>query len=101
MGDLPFLRSIPSYGSSQLSYSDRLDILFGDPERLERLLFAEKARRGIPQGRLLFIGASDIAAQCWCSMKAVLKLREEEVGRFGQYLLNRLTYAYRLGLVTT
>src|SRR5215510_8577158 len=81
----------------QWTFKDRMHFLFEDDVALKRLLTVEKARRGVPKNTLLFIGASDVSAQCWCSMKAVLGAREGEVGRFGQYLYNRLHYAYELG----
>ncbi len=78
---------------------ERISQLIEDEALLEHLLALEKERRGVPKDRLLFIGASDVAGQCWRSMQAVLRVREEEVGRFAQYLYNRLYYAHRLGLL--
>jgi hypothetical protein len=75
-----------------------LHFLFEDDVLLKRLMTVEKARRGVPKNKLLFIGASDIADQCWCSMRAVLTARRDELGRFGQYFYNRLHYAQKLGL---
>src|SRR5262245_27075783 len=75
-----------------------MHFLFEDEALLKRLMTVEKARRGVPKNKLLFIGASDVAGQGWCSMRAVLTAGYEEVGRFGQYLYNRLRYARGLGL---
>lgn len=60
---------------------ERISQLIEDEALLEHLLTLEKERRGVPKDKLLFIGASDIAGQCWCSMQAVLRAREEEVER--------------------
>jgi hypothetical protein len=76
-----------------------MHFLFENDALLKRLLTVEKARRGVPKNKLLFIGASDIAGQGWCSMRAVLTARKEEVGRFGQYFYNRLHYALEFGLL--
>jgi CRISPR/Cas system-associated exonuclease Cas4 (RecB family) len=84
-----------------MSFEERLEWFFSESERVEKFLYAEKARRGISKSQLLFVGASDIASQHWCSMKAVFGARDGEAGRFGQYLLNRLKYAYRLGLISS
>jgi PD-(D/E)XK nuclease superfamily len=83
----------------ELPIKERIRLLIEDEALLKRLLATEKKRRGVPKDRLLFIGASDVAGQCWCSMQAVLRVREEELGRFGQYLYNRLHYAHKLGLL--
>src|SRR5262245_43123133 len=83
----------------QWSLKDKMHFLFEDDALLKRLLTVEKARRSVPKNKLLFIGASDVSSQCWCSMKAVLTAREGEVGRFGQYLYNRLHDAHELGLL--
>jgi hypothetical protein len=73
--------------------------LLADARRVEALLALEKRRRGVGPGRLVFIGASNVAAVRWCPQKAVLKSRAEELSFFAASLCDRLVYAHLLGLL--
>lgn len=73
--------------------------LLSDRKRIESLLLLEKARRGARKDSLLFIAMANIAEYYWCAMKAVLKSRMDELGCFGGYLVNRISYSHRLGLI--
>ncbi len=74
--------------------------ILGDTNRLKCLLKLEKERRGVPQDALVFVGMANVASHWWCTQKAVLKSRANELGFFAAYLFDRILYAQRLGLVT-
>jgi hypothetical protein len=71
-----------------------------DTKRLASLLALEKERRGLPADTLVFVGMHNLAGQRWCEQQAVFKSRAEELTYFGAYLLDRILYARRLGLIT-
>jgi len=64
-------------------------------------LEAEKRRRGIAVGELLFIGMADTASFYWCPMKSLLTNIEMEPQFFASYLHDRLLYSLKLGYVQT
>jgi len=67
--------------------------------RVMALLCHEKARRGVPEGTLVFVGTANVAESWWCAEQAVLKSRASELDFFGAYLRDRILYAHRLGLL--
>src|SRR5438094_397592 len=52
--------------------------IFRDEGRLGRLLALEKQRRGIPMGKLVFVGMHNVAQHWWCTQQAVFKSRANE-----------------------
>jgi hypothetical protein len=78
------------------NFESKLDELCGDGERIDALLSQEKSNRAADQKQLVFAGLSDVSAQTFCSMKAVLRARESEKIYFGAYLRDRLRYANEL-----
>ncbi len=68
-------------------------------EQLEKLLELEKERRGFDKDRLVFIGMANVANYYWCAMRAYLKCREHELGFFGAYLDDRISYSLELGYI--
>jgi hypothetical protein len=87
-------------GKSKIeNFDSKMTELFSDDERLDVLLVLEKTNRGIDPKKLVFAGLSDVAAQTFCSMKAVLGARESERMFFDAYLSDRLRYANKLGLL--
>lgn len=70
----------------------RLDEVVHEPARLRSLMIAEKERRGVQQGELVFVGVSDVAHWHWCGMQSILQSRAEEQNYFGAYLLDRIAY---------
>jgi len=64
-----------------------------------RLLAAEKRRRGVAPGRLVFVGIHNVADVWWCAERAVRKAREREARFFGAYLRDRIGYSLELGRV--
>jgi hypothetical protein len=71
-----------------------------DSNRLKRLLMLEKERRGVPEDALVFVGMANVASHWWCTQQAVFKSRAFEGAVFSAYLLDRIQYAHRLGLIT-
>jgi len=61
----------------------------------------EKRRRGVDDGKLLFIGMADVANFYWCAMKSLLTNCEMEFHFFASYLHDRLLYSLKLGYVTS
>ncbi len=72
--------------------------LIQDRKVMERLLTAEKKRRGAGTG-LTFVGVHNVAQHWWCTQQAVLKSRANELMFFAVYLQDRIGYAHRLGLI--
>jgi hypothetical protein len=64
-----------------------------------KLLEAEKRRRGVSVGDLLFIGMADTASFYWCPMKSLLANIDMEPQFFASYLHDRLLYSLKLGYV--
>ena len=62
---------------------------------------AEKRRRGVDVGKLLFIGMADTASFYWCPMKCLLANIDMEPQFFASYLHDRLLYSLKLGYVKT
>jgi CRISPR/Cas system-associated exonuclease Cas4 (RecB family) len=81
------------------NFDRKMTELFNDDDRLDALLLLEKGNRGVDQKQLVFAGLSDVSAQTFCSVKAVLRARESEKMYFGAYLSDRLSYANELGLL--
>lgn len=81
------------------NFDRKMTELFGDDDRLDALLLLEKSNRGVDQRQLVFAGLSDVSAQTFCSLKAVMRARESEKMYFGAYLSDRLLYANELGLL--
>jgi hypothetical protein len=73
--------------------------ILGDSNRWKGLLRLEKRRRGVPQEALVFVGMANVASHWWCTQKAVFTSRASELDLFAAYLLDRIVYAHRLGLV--
>jgi hypothetical protein len=86
----------PARQSKIRNFESKLDELCSDVERIDELLSLEKNNRGVDQKQLVFAGLSDVSAQPFCSMKAVLSARESELMYFGAYLTDRLYYANEL-----
>lgn len=82
------------------SIASQVDRIVQDEERMGRLLTLEKQRRGVHRDALIFVGMANVADHWWCTQRAVLKSRAEELGFFAAYLSDRILYAHRLGLVT-
>src|SRR5262249_32541864 len=78
------------------NFESKVGELFSDGDRLDALLSREKYNRGVDQKQFVFAGLSDVSAQTYCSMKAVLRARESEKMYFGAYLRDRLYYANEL-----
>lgn len=79
-----------------------LEALTKDKDRLEALLRLEKARRGLQESALCFVGAHNVAQLTWCPMFAVLKSRQNELSLFfASYLENRVHAASALKGVET
>jgi len=74
----------------------KIEELFSDDKRIAALLSLEKNNRSVDQKQLVFAGLSDVSAQTFCSMKAVLRARESEAMYFSAYLRDRLYYANEL-----
>jgi len=83
----------PARQSKIRNFESKVGELFSDNERLDELLSLEKSNRGVDQKRLVFAGFSDVSAQVFCSMKAVLRARESEKMYFRAYLRDQLYYA--------
>jgi CRISPR/Cas system-associated exonuclease Cas4 (RecB family) len=81
------------------NFEGKMRELFSDDERLGALLLLEKSNRGVDQKQLVFAGLSDVSAQTFCSVKAVLRARESEQMYFGACLSDRLRYATALGVL--
>jgi len=81
------------------NFDSKMTELFSDDERLDALLVLEKTNRGVAPKQLVFAGLSDVAAQTFCSVKAVLGARESERMFFDAYLSDRLRYANKLELL--
>jgi hypothetical protein len=77
----------------------RVGELLRNRPRVEALLRQEKARRGVPEGALVFVGTANVARSWWCAEQAVLKSRAIELDVFSAYLQDRIEYAHRLGLL--
>jgi CRISPR/Cas system-associated exonuclease Cas4 (RecB family) len=86
----------PARQSKSKNFESEARELFRDKDRLDELLSLEKTNRGIDQKQLVFAGFSDVSAQVFCSMKAVLRARESEEMYFRAYLRGRLYYANEL-----
>lgn len=66
---------------------------------MRKLLEAEKRRRGVAVGNLLFIGMADTASFYWCPMKSLLTNMDMEPQFFASYLHDRLLYSLTLEYV--
>jgi CRISPR/Cas system-associated exonuclease Cas4 (RecB family) len=86
----------PARQSKSRNFESEARELFRDKDRLDELLLLEKTNRGVDQKQLVFAGFSDVSAQVFCSMKAVLRARESEKMYFRAYLKGRLYYANEL-----
>jgi hypothetical protein len=78
--------------------SQRVHVLLKDRRELERLLLLEKEKRGFTPEKLVFVGMKNVAEYYWCAMKALLTSRKEETGFFANYLADRASYSFKLGL---
>src|SRR5262249_51550748 len=78
----------------------KLKELLHDRVRLGYLLRDEKARRGVAEDALVFIGCANVAEVWWCAEQAVLKSRARELEFFAAYLEDRISFAHRLGLIS-
>jgi len=47
----------------------------------------EKRRRGVPENKLLFVNAANLAGFWWCAQKSLLQAREDEPAFFMSYVL--------------
>jgi predicted esterase len=63
----------PARQSKSRNFESKVREIFRDRERLDELLSLEKRNRGVDQKQLVFAGFSDVSAQVFCSMKAVLR----------------------------
>lgn len=86
----------PARQSKIRNFESKFDEFCSDVERIDELLSLEKNNRGVDQKQLVFAGLSDVSAQTFCSMKAVLSARESEPMYFGAFLTDRLYYANEL-----
>ncbi|MGB9693279.1 MAG: hypothetical protein ACPLYF_00380, partial [Fervidobacterium sp.] len=68
---------------------------------VRKFLDAEKQRRGVSLGDLVFIGMADTASFYWCPMKSLLANIDMEPQFFASYLHDRLLYALKLGYTKT
>ena len=82
-----------------MALSKALADIVNNEETLRKLLGLEKQRRGVPQEQLIFLGMANIADYKWCAKQALFKSREKESLFFASYLLDRILYAERLGLI--
>jgi len=82
-----------------MALSKALGDIVNNEETLRKLLGLEKQRRGAPQEQLIFLGMANVAGYKWCAKQALFKSREEESLFFASYLLDRILYAERLGLI--
>lgn len=80
-------------------FGEKLDELLTNEKQVKRLLALEKARRSVPENRLLCIAISNVAGYYWCGLKAVLKSKIDEPAAFASYLQSRLYYSHQLGLI--
>lgn len=71
------------------NFDPQMTKLLSDDDRLDALLMLEKSNRRVDQQQLVFAGLSDVPAQTFCSIKAVLRARESEKVYFGAYLSDR------------
>jgi CRISPR/Cas system-associated exonuclease Cas4 (RecB family) len=55
-------------------------------ERWRELLRLEKQRRGVPDDKLLFVGAADLAEFWWCAQKSLLETGNNELLFFANYV---------------
>lgn len=67
--------------------------------RLKKLLRVEKERRGKSQKDILFVGIADASEFYWCSMKSLLRIKNNELMFFRCYLDDRILYSRELGLL--
>ncbi len=65
-------------GERQRESSERINWL--------ELLRLEKRRRGVPEDKLVFVGASDLAQFWWCAQQSLLRVRDYELGVFANYV---------------
>jgi hypothetical protein len=82
-----------------MALSKALRNIVSNEETLRKLLVLEKQRRGVPQEQLIFLGMANVAGYKWCAKQALFKSRENESMVFASYLLDRILYAERLGLI--
>lgn len=71
------------------------------PRYARRLLGAEKRRRRVPPGQLVFVGVQHVADVRWCANQAVLSARQREPSCFMAYLRDRLIHSIELKRITT
>ena len=64
----------------------------------EEMLIGEKEERGY---RVVCVGISNIATLKWCSMKSILKSKNEEMWFFRTYVEDTLKYGLELGYIST
>jgi hypothetical protein len=57
-------------------------------ERWRELLKLEKRRRGIPEDRLLIVGAADLAKFWWCVQQSLFWARDSELRVFANYVFH-------------
>jgi len=82
-----------------MALSKALGDIVNNEETLRKLLGLEKQRRGVLQEQLIFLGMANVAGYKWCAKQALFKSRENESMFFASYLLDRILYAERLGLI--
>jgi len=68
-------------------------------KNLEKLLLAEKRRRGIDKDNICFIAAANLAQYWWCDKKSYYESKEDELNFFYAYLYDKIRYTEKLGLI--
>ncbi len=86
--------------SSDKGIESEINNLLLNKKKLEELLFFEKERREVNKDKLVFIGMANVAGYYWCAMQSFYKNQKSERGFFSAYLIDRLLYSYRLGLIS-
>ena len=61
-------------------------------KNLEKLLLAEKRRRGIDKDNICFIAAANLAQYWWCDKKSYYESKEDELNFFYAYLYDKIRY---------
>ena len=69
------------------------------PATIKKLLILEKERKGVQPNKLVFVGMTNLANYYWCSMKSLLASYENEIEFFASYIIDRLCYSLKLGLI--
>jgi len=65
--------------------------------KLFELLIIEKNRRNYDSNKILFLGMANLAKYFWCAIKSYFQSKKEEEMYFVAYLLDRISYANKLG----